>query len=184
MRDKILKGIVFTSLIITIAYVIFTPVYYFLFSRISGNLTNDIMLYVDIIYLLLIVSAIISVISIILTIKNKGKLNALYIVTIVLFLLTLVFSAPFSYLEYDSGEHYPATYRYDNLFIYNYVYSNEGDDQSGNGSNKYIYIPIAKKIIYYINNEFRIEDVKFLSRKVVKIGNTKYSVVRSYFTES
>ena len=187
--NQLRKCIVTINLIIVLAYIIFTPAFMKLFSSITGNSTSEMITLCNFIYILLIIASLFSVIDIYTSKKNNEKINFLSVLTVIFFLITIINTTPFRYVYYykkkdNDSYYYPDSYRYDRLFIYNYVYSNEGDDESGNGEEKYIYIPVLKRIIYVSNKGIKVEEVKYNGNNKIEIGNTEYTIKTDYFTES
>ena len=212
MKKGLFKKIAMCFALVSIICTIFAPQYYKLITNITKYSTNKIISLSVIPHILLLISFIISVLGIIISVKNKNKIEKLYFIPVFLYAVTMVFTTPFRYVYlyknsyylsnsncseqafndtdlsnenncyYD--ETYPESYRYDRLFVYNYVYSNEGEDESGDWNTRYIYIPIIKKIIYMNGGKFSVYNCEYHSNKKIKIGKYYYIKEKTYFTES
>ena len=161
---------------------------------ITNNMTSSIYFYSKIPYYLLWLTVIINIVlNIIVYIRNKGVITRDKIklpiksgifVTILL-LLIIIFTSPFEFLYYKEKDSInQKSIRYDKLFVCNYFYSNKDDYQGGYGDTKYLYIPIAKKMIYIDNTGISSYDVKLLGNRKVKIGSVIYTVKSSWYNET
>ena len=117
--------------------------------------------------------------------KKVHLLTKTNIFVVLFFVMSIVFTPKFEFLQHmNIGEGYIESYRYDKLFVYNKFYSNEGDYEGGYGDTKYLYIPVINKIVYFKSFKVDVYDIKYISGGTVKIGDKKYTVHSSWFTES
>ena len=181
------------TILLILAYIIFTNQVYELLIKITGNTSTEIYNYSKIPYYLLWFSFILGIlIKIIIYIKNKIKkdLNNYIviftsdIIILLFFISTFIFTTPFEFLEHKNINDHPDSIRYDKLFVMNKFYSNEGDYEGGLGDAKYIYIPMNKKIIYFTSQGIKTYKIDFLENNKVKVNNKEYEIQDSWYTES
>ncbi len=189
-----LKILNIITIIVLFTYLFLTYQFYSFLMMITNNMTSSIYFYSKIPYYLLWLTVIINIVlNIIVYIRNKGVITRDKIklpiksgifVTILL-LLIIIFTSPFEFLYYKEKDSInQKSIRYDKLFVCNYFYSNKDDYQGGYGDTKYLYIPIAKKMIYIDNTGISSYDVKLLSNRKVKIGSVIYTIKSSWYNET
>ncbi|MEE3342848.1 MAG: hypothetical protein VZS44_02020 [Bacilli bacterium] len=183
------KFVIIVNLIIVLAYIIFTPAFMKFFSSITGNLTSEMITLCNFIYIMLIIAVLVSIVDMHNSKKNNEKFSFFSVLTVIFFGITIINATPFRYVYHyekknSDSYYYPKSYRYDRLFVYNYVYSNEGDDESGTGEDKYFYIPVLKIIIFVGHEGVKVEKVRYIGNKKVEIGDLEYTIEKDYFTES
>ena len=188
---KIIIRIINTiAIILSLFYIFFTHKFYEIIINLSGNTSGRIFTYSNIPYYLLWLALIISIIIKIVLIVLKKKKNIVVIfpsdvVVLILLLSSIIFTPRFEFIEhYDNDSILPECIRYDNLFIRNEFYSNEGDFEGGYGDTKYIYIPIMKKMIYIDSKGIKNYDVEYKDNNKVIIDNKEYKISQTWFTES
>ena len=176
------------TLALLLFYIVFTHQYYSLILRYSDGITSDIYTYSNRPYYILWISIVLNVMFVFFEYINSKKVHLLTKTTIfvvLFFIMSIVFTPKFEFLhQIDIEGGYPISYRYDKLFVYNKFYSNEGDYEGGYGDTKYLYIPVINKIVYFKSFKVDVYDIEYISDGTVKIGNKKYSVESSWFTES
>ena len=183
------KAINSLAVILVLVYVFLTHQVYSFIIHISGNLTSTIYIVSKIPYYFLWGGLIINILSKVLRIFSSKQKNLVVfylseILVIILLIGTFVFKPNFEFLYSETGDIYPDSYRYDNLFVYNKFYSNEGDYEGGYGDTKYIYVPFTKKIYYFSPEGVKNYKVEFVNKEKVKIGDNVYTIHKSWFVES
>jgi hypothetical protein len=178
------------AIVLSLLYIFFTHDYYKIIIDISGNATYRIYSYSNLPYTLLWVALVFSIIiKVVIFLKNKKK-NIIVIfpsdiIVVLILLVSIILTPRFEFIEYYDGDNmYPEGIRYDNLFIRNEFYSNEGDFEGGYGDTKYIYLPISKKIILFTPEGTETHKVKYKNKEVVMIDNKEYKIEQTWFTES
>ncbi len=144
-------------------------------------------------YLLLGISFIGNIIYLVFCISRKKKkyLNISSILVIIMFVITFLFTTPFEFVHSEECNNSKLedsdvcfkSYRYDKLFVYGRFESEESGYIGDFGKYRYIYIPIAKKIIVF-GNKIEKYDVKYLDSEQVKIGKKEYSIENYWYHES
>lgn len=183
LARKIVIGVSIFTNITVLSYIFFTKSYYEHLVGTSGSWAPSVYRASVSPYYLLIANVIMIIIyCIVEKVKTKKlKLSVLYFTTIILFVLTQVFTTPFQFV---STQRQRGTFRYDKMFVYNLFWDNEGDYEGKTGISKYVYLPFSKKIVYFREDGVVVKPVTYLGKDKIKIGSEKYTIESTWFSWS